>query len=173
MKLTKIIALVLAASVLCVGLAVPSFAESTPYEEAMARYEQMKGDYINVCIEYYGMYTTKASKFYAREVTGVAEDGSFILGPWRCLAEQSYVTTHNDSYFNIPATCVQFAYSFDIMWGTDWPFSRVFWTDVSKDVRGIRISLEGYVREASIVISVDGAVVVRDLDCDSHSEWRP
>ena len=173
MKLTRIIALVLAAAILGIGLAASASAESTPYEEAMERYERMKGDYINVCLDFQGMYTTKASKFYAREVTGVAEDGTFILGPWRCYSNHTNVVGSPDIYLNVPATCVQFAYSFDIMWGTDWPYSGIFWTDVSKDVRGIRIEHGGFVRYASICITVDGVQVFNDLDCASHSEWQP
>ena len=115
MNLKKIITLLLAVSMLCVAYVVPSLAETTPYEEAMARYEKMKGDYINICIEYAGMYTTKASRFYGREVIGVNPDGSYQLSPWRCLTEASYVLSGDYVYFNVPATYVHFGYSFDIM----------------------------------------------------------
>ena len=104
MNLKKIITLLLAVSMLCVAYVVPSLAETTPYKEAMARYEKMKRDYINICIEYAGMYTTKASRFYGREVIGVNPDGSYQLSPWRCLTEASYVLSGDYVYFNVPAT---------------------------------------------------------------------
>ena len=66
-----------------------------------------------------------------------------------------------------------FAYSFDIVWGTDWPYSGIFYSNLDAHPETIRIQLGGTCRMASINIMVDRRTVVDDSNCSSHSEWRP
>ena len=172
MKLRKIIALVLAAMLLCGALIVPASADSDIREKQLKRFEEMKNRKIDVEISHSGGYVMKLTKFYAREAIGVDEDGYFILGPWKCLDSDTNTPmfTHN---FQANGTCVAFAYSFDIVWGTDFPFSGVFWNDPWRDVKSVEVRLGGIVRMASCFIKVNDKWVYTCDNCDSHSEWKP
>lgn len=95
------------------------------YEEQLARYEAMKNRTIDYTFINKGVYLVKNTKLYVIEVTGVHPDGPFIYSPWELVCDNDfdYVT------LTLPGTCVMFAFGFDITWGTDWPYSDVFWTD--------------------------------------------
>ncbi len=76
--------------------------------------------------------------------------------------------------FYIPGDYVQFAFSFDVTWGTDFPYSGVFWDRSSEHSwEKIYIRMEGAVRNAGVTIKVGNKTVVIESNCDSHSEWRP
>ena len=66
-----------------------------------------------------------------------------------------------------------FAFGFDILWGTDWPYSDVFWDKVDVPVNNIYINSSGLVRTASLKIEVNGNTVFDDWNLPSHSEWKP
>ena len=69
---------------------------------------------------------------------------------------------------------VYFAYSLDIMWGTDWPYSGIFWTCPNGEIaKKIDIYATGLVRLVVFFIKVNDYPVFSDMNCDSHSEWRP
>ena len=86
MKFTKLIAVVLAAVMLCTLTITAASADSNPFfDQQTERFEQMKNSSIRVNIYDEGAFHLKASKFYAREVTGVNPDGSFIISPWKCV----------------------------------------------------------------------------------------
>ena len=140
------------------------------YEEQVAKYEAMKNRTIHYRYTNCGIYTVKTAKFYVREVVGVAEDGSFILAPWRLVSEEEGPALVE---FERPGTCVMFAFGFDIMWGTDWPYSGVFWSDVNTPVNNICISSSGMCRTASLKIEVNGRTVFDDWNLSSHDEWKP
>ena len=59
------------------------------------------------------------------------------------------------------------------MWGTDWPYSGIFYSNLDAHPEAIRIDLGSTCRMATIRITVDGRTVVDDSNCSSHSEWRP
>ena len=168
MKLTKIISLILAAAILSIGLATTSAAEGSYYEEQLKKYEAMQNKTISVDLNHDMLYALKSEKFYYREVLGLSYDGEFQISGWKCINNPS-------SHFTLPGNCVMFGYSFDILAGTDWPYSGCFWGWDKREtlVDCISISLSGFVRTAMIFIYVDGSLVFVDHNCDSHSEWRP
>jgi hypothetical protein len=79
-----------------------------------------------------------------------------------------------DNEITFDGTFVNFAFSFDITWGTDFPYSSVFWTDThNTDWETIDVELRGLCRNASIQIHVGNTRAVDKRNCDSHSEWKP
>lgn len=172
MKLRKVIALVLAVTLLCGALVFTASADSDYRTRQLERFEEMKCRTIDVKIEQSGGYVLKSSKFYAREVDGVAENGDFILGPWKCLDSDTNVPMTTRT-FHASGTCVAFAYSCDIVWGTDFPYSGVFWNDPCRDVSSVEIHLSGLVRTVQCAIKVNGKWIYSCDDCDAHSEWKP
>ena len=172
MKLRKVIALVLAALLLCGAMMCTASADAEYRAKQVERFEEMKNRTIDVRICSGGGYAVKSTKFYVREVTGVDGNGDFILGSWRCLDSDTNLPmfTHE---FKAPGTCVAFAYSCDIIWGTDFPYSGVFWNDPTRDVNSIMISLTGLVRAVEVTILVDDEVIYSCSNSDSHDEWKP
>ena len=174
MKHIKLIALILAVMMLATGLlatASAGSAEDKYYNERVQEFEAMKKS--NIWINMYtydAFYALKTSKLYGRRITGVAPDGSWILGPWEILFSK---TSYDSELFSIMGTYCAFAYSFDIVWGTDWPYSGVFWNNPETRVETIRIQTAGTCRMASIRITVDDKTVVNESNCSSHSEWTP
>lgn len=175
MKGRKVIALVLAVILLCTASLFTASAESemTPYEEAMTRYKEMQQNTIHVRLNFHAGYTTKASKFYARKVTGVNEDGSFILGWWELVHDADSVFGYTDYQFDLPQTYVQFGYSFDIVWGTDWPYSKCFWNKTNTPVDDIFISIWGFVRSAGLTIRVNDKEIYSEFNLPAGKEWKP
>ncbi len=86
-----------------------------------------------------------------------------------------WVNLTNGSSFIISNKYVEFGFEFDITWGTDWPYSNVFWTaeDTEKETpTKIDISMGGTVRWANIEIKVNNRSVVSDSGCESHSRYK-
>ena len=82
--------------------------------------------------------------------------------------------TDTDLYtFYVPETYMAFAYSVDIFWGTDFPYSGVFWTNTEEPVTCMEIRTEGTIRSVDIDIKVNRRTVVHETDCSSHREWKP
>lgn len=113
-------------------------------------------------------YETKHQKFYGRPVIGVNEDGSFKLGPWEKLMDES----SGDKSLTVKGKYAEFGFSFDIVWGTDWPYSGVFWTADMGAAKDIYIEWGGAVRNAWITIKVNGKEVVNNTNCSSHDEYN-
>lgn len=174
MKCRRMIALLLAAVIMSLTLATAASAERSPYDEAVAKYEQLKNGTIDVDLDFSGGFVIKESKFYAREIIGVNEDGSWILGPWRMVNYTADTGFGTESRFTLPQTYFQFAYSVDIMWGTDWPYSGIFWDGTSNMTPNkIYIHISELPRNVCIAINVNGYPVYFCKDCDSHKEWKP
>ena len=127
-----------------------------------------KRDQIHLKTDPATAYATKHQKFYGRPIIGVNEDGSYKLGPWEKLLDEK--TGNKERYFN--GKYAEFGFSFDISWGTDWPYSDVFWTVDKGAAKEIKIEWGGGVRTAWIEITVDGTKVVDDTNCSSHSEYN-
>ena len=172
MKLKKIIACLLALTLLCTAIILPASAETDYREAQLKRFQQMQSRKISVAIDHSGGYVMKSTKFYAREVVGVDEVGNFILGPRKCLdsGTNEPMFTHR---LQANGTCVAFAYSCDIVWGTDFPYSGIFWNDPNQDVSSIEINLSGPARMVILYINVNGKCIFQDNNCSSHSEWKP
>lgn len=180
MKITKIISKIIAAAlaamiILCsVAAAGAAGTDTDAYREAqLQKFEEMKNREISVRLWQEGFYILKHSKLYARKVTGVADDGSFILGPWELVNHKKSVCFGSE-YFNIPGTCVNFAYSFDITGGTDWPFTGIFWTEINPDIRHLTIRTGGGCRNASIQFYYNDEIsIFRKTNLSGHKEWKP
>lgn len=177
MKIRRFAAALIAVMTLCLCIVTAAPAESSHYEEQVRKFESMKARTIDLEISFAGMYVAKSAKFYGRKVTGVAADGSFILGGWDVLYKDTSIPMSFPRK-TISGTYVQFAYSVDIVWGTDWPFSRIFWTDVNNPVKKIEIINQGFVRNVDVAISVEtvsgqNGYYFRDSNCSSHKEWKP
>ena len=147
------------------------------------RLRHMRGDVIYVRIREPAWYHLKSTKLYGRKVVDMDENGDFIIGDWELI------TTRADSKaFTISGDYVCFAYSGDITWGTDFPFSRVFWNEPHRDVEEVVITWGGGCRNADISINVTysnawgtwaGAgntglnEYIEETNCSSHKEWKP
>ena len=113
-------------------------------------------------------YATKHQKFHGRPVIGVNEDGSFKLGPWEKLMDEE----GGNKSLTVKGKYAEFGFSFDIVWGTDWPYSDVFWTADMGAAKDIYIEWGGTVRNAWITIKVNGKEVVNNTNCSSHDEYN-
>lgn len=113
-------------------------------------------------------YATKHQRFYARPIIGLNEDGTFKLGAWERLMNES---TGNQKFY-VDGKYAEFGFSFDISWGTDWPYSGVFWKAEQGAVEKIFIEWGGGCRTAWIEITVDDTKIVDNTNCSSHSEYN-
>lgn len=170
-KHTKVLALVLAAVLMCTTMS-SALAVGKSYEELLEEYEMLKSSLMTIDLHLAGMYEVKSSKLYGRKIIGIGGDGTFALGPWELL--HSLEMKGGDIYtFYVPETYMAFAYSVDIFWGTDFPYSGVFWTNTEEPVTCMEIRTEGTIRSVDIDIKVNRRTVVHETDCSSHREWKP
>lgn len=177
MSIRKGIALVLAAMLICLACVVSAGAETAPEDaeyrrKQLDKFEQMKTYTIPVELSKDGGYILKSEKFYTREVIGVADNGDFILGSWKSSYSDTNVPMSTDR-FEVPGTCVMFAYSIDILAGTDFPYSGIFWKDVTRTVKKVEIILSGLCRNVDIGIFVNDKLTYGNDNCPSHKEWTP
>jgi len=137
--------------------------------------QNLKNKKKEIHVSNYGWYSAKSMKLYGRRATGVDSNGNFILGKW----EQLHTTTSarglgGDYYITISGDYVNFAFSYDIVGGTDFPYSGVFWTrSHDTDWDRINIHLSGSCRMADVSIYIGEEKVVGVTNCGSHSEWKP
>lgn len=172
-KFIKLMTICMAAvMLLTVVLALTAFSNGSDYEVQQRKYEERTKKLIAVDINCSDSYTLETSKFYGREILGVDNTGEIILGPWQCLDGAANVTPGTRS-ITIPGTYAQFAYSCDILGGTDFPFSGVFWTNIDKPIDDISIYVDGMERMVEVDIYVNNRLAVDEYNCDSHSEWKP
>ncbi|MBQ5316405.1 MAG: hypothetical protein J6I96_02520 [Oscillospiraceae bacterium] len=137
--------------------------------------QKLKNKKKEIHVSNYGWYSAKSMKLYGRRATGVDSNGNFILGKW----EQLHTTTSarglgGGYYITISGDYVNFAFSYDIVGGTDFPYSGVFWTrSHDTDWDRINIHLSGSCRMADVSIYIGEEKVVGVTNCGSHSEWKP
>lgn len=172
MKLRKLFSVLLAVVLIGTAMSVTTASAADYYREQIWKYNEMKARTIKVSLDFSGGYVLKSTKLYGRKVTGVAPDGNFILGPWEVLHSDTYVPL-SFPRLTIDGTYIQFAYSVDIMWGTDFPYSGIFKKDVDTPVEDINIILAGTVRNVSVHIYVNEGSVYKNDNCSPHSEWTP
>ena len=175
--MTKLITFI---TTICLVLAFPitSFAAGPhdphrTYEEALAYYEKLQSSQVNIEFSQRALYTANESILYARKIVGVNPDGTFQIGPWECISHRSNVCYCEDKNITLPATYVSFAYSYDIMWGTDWPFSAMFWNSTKEPARNISILISGGVRTPDVLIYVNDRQIYHNDNCSAHNQWIP
>ena len=137
-----------------------------------------KTEYVKPTIEKRGLirvntnsanfYSTKHQKFYARPIIGVNDNGSLRLGNWQLLIDEEGA---NRSML-ISGKYAEFGFGFDIDWGTNWPYSDVFWRAAQGPVNNINIEWGGICRAAWIKIKVNDREVVNNSNCSSHSPYN-
>ncbi|MBQ5316410.1 MAG: hypothetical protein J6I96_02545 [Oscillospiraceae bacterium] len=147
------------------------------------RLRRMRNDVIYVRIREPSWYHLKSTKLYGRKVLDVDNNGDFIIGDWELITSKA-----DSKVFTISGDYVCFAYSGDITWGTDFPFSRVFWNEPHRDVEEVVITWGGGCRNASISINVKYNQAwgtwagfnnsglneyISENNCSAHSEWKP
>ena len=130
-----------------------------------------------VTIYNYGLYHAKNVKLYGRKCLGVDDYGDWILGNWELICSEDSLHGCTGYGYNITGDYFSFAFSFDITWGTDFPYSGVFLDQSSpcfaSDWNELNIEIGGAVRTASVVMNLDDQGLFADYNCSSHSEWKP
>lgn len=111
-------------------------------------------------------YITNYARFYARPILGVNKDGSYKLGNWECLHESG----SNNQEFYVSGKYAEFAFSFDIMGGKDWPYTDIFWRANQGAPKKIYIEWGGGSLTPWIEITVDGNRVVDQSGLSSHDK---
>ena len=145
-------------------------------ERRMSQYLALSGIRKKIHFLNDGYYHATNMKLYGRKILAVGYNGDFILDDWEQL---NTTTTLNGGgadqlTLEISGKYVAFAFSYDITWGTDYPYSGVFWNDIyNTNWRYININLGGTVRMADIEIKVGEKTVVNETNCSAHSEWKP
>ena len=107
-------------------------------------------------------FAFKSVAFYGREPGG----------NWVCLKNGKDLRLAE--YFYVSSKYVEFGFEFDITWGTDWPYSNVFWTAAQTEQEApvkIEIYVGGVVRMAWIEIKVNDERVLYDWNCDPHDRY--
>ena len=130
-----------------------------------------------VTIYNYGLFHAKNVKLYGRKCLGVDDYGDWILGDWELICSEDSLHGCTGYGYNITGDYFSFAFSFDITWGTDFPYSGVFLDQSSpcfaSDWNELNIEIGGAVRSASVVMNLDDNGLFADYNCSSHSEWKP
>ena len=85
---------------------------------------------------------------------------------WKNKLNTSSTGNHD---LSLSGRCAEFGFGFDITWGTDWPYSDVFWRWNDGIAEKINIDMGGTVRTPSIDIKVNDTNVYKNGNCDSHS----
>lgn len=145
------------------------------YKYNEKRFEDLQIIKRRVDIDNSGVYQAKDVKLYGRRILYVSRNtGEFVLGDWECIMNYDTINAPTGKYFKIDGTYVQFAFSYDITWGTNYPYSGIFYTDAYNIYQDdIYITLSGAVRTAGINIKVGDRTVVDESNLSSHKEWKP
>ena len=143
-------------------------------EQKISEHERLDRTSKSVTISNDGFFHAKNIKLYGRKITGVDDNGEYIYGKWEQLNETESLHGGNRIRRPFYGHYGEYAFSFDITWGTDFPYSGVFWKS-ENDTNGddINIELGGICRMANVDISVGDKNVVNEKNCSAHSEWKP
>ncbi|MCQ2530134.1 MAG: hypothetical protein MJ086_02615 [Lachnospiraceae bacterium] len=123
---------------------------------------------IHVKIDSANAYVAKHQRLFGRPIVGVDSDGNHQLGNWELI----YDGTSGDREFTMSGKYAEFGFEFDIVWGTDWPYSDVFWHQQDGVAEDIFIEFGGTARNAWIQIRVNGSTAVHDSNCSSHTRYN-
>ncbi|MCR5206838.1 MAG: hypothetical protein K6E47_17550 [Lachnospiraceae bacterium] len=151
------------------------FYNKASYEERYEQFCKLKNTTKTVSMDNGGGFYATDIKFYGRKIIDVDPNGNFILGPWEQLNIQTSVHGMVGKFsFDINGTYVAFAFSYDIAWGTNFPYSGVFWENIYyTDWKEIKIRLTGICRCAFTAIYLDDMRVFFEENSPSHEEWKP
>ena len=143
-------------------------------EQKINEHERIAGIEKTVTIRNNGFYHAKNIKFYGRRIIGVDDNAEYIYGNWEQINETESLHAGGAVACKIEGHYGEYAFSYDITWGTDFPYSGVFWRN-ENDTNGcdIDITLSGICRMANVDISVGRQNVVNESNCSAHSEWKP
>lgn len=122
---------------------------------------------INVKIEPASFYVTNHQRFYGRPIVGVDSNGKYLLGDWECISDSS----SGGKQFIVSGKYAEFGFEFNIVRGTDWPYSNVFWHLQDGVAKDIFIEYGGAALSANIEIKVNDSIVVYDGYCGSHEQY--
>ncbi|MGF7002695.1 hypothetical protein M2149_001084 [Lachnospiraceae bacterium PFB1-21] len=103
-----------------------------------------------------GKYYAKYSVRY-KPIIGYRDDGSEILGEEEVVIDRVHVGSDWENW-NMPANIGDVYVGFDIKAGSTWPFSK--W--LHKVGRSYAVVTNGYCRDSSIVIRLDGQKIVQE-----------
>ena len=151
------------------------FYNKASYEERYEQFCKLKNTTKTVSMDNGGGFYATDIKFYGRKIIDVDPNGNFILGPWEQLNIQTSVHGMVGKFsFDINGAYVAFAFSYDIAWGTNFPYSGVFWENIYyTDWKEIKIRLTGICRCAFTAIYLDDMRVFFEENSPSHEEWKP
>ncbi|MBQ1536507.1 MAG: hypothetical protein IIZ62_07780, partial [Ruminococcus sp.] len=139
--------------------------------------DKMRNTNKKVSIENWGFFHAKNVKLYGRKAIGVDENGNYILGKWEQLNKKTSIHGSVINNFEITGDYFSFAFSYDVTWGTDFPFSRVFLDENCKyfatEWDKLQIQMWGAVRTACLDINLGDHAYLSETNCSSHSEWKP
>ena len=151
------------------------FYNKASYEERYEQFCKLKNTTKTVRIDNGGGFYATDIKFYGKKIIDVEPNGNFILGPWEQLNTQTSVHSMVGKFsFDINGTYVAFAFSYDIAWGTNFPYSGVFWENIYyTDWKEIKIGFTGICRCSFTSIYLDDMCVFYEENNPSHEEWKP
>ena len=101
-----------------------------------ADYNKVKGTKKTIYIENSGFFHAKNVKLYGRKCLGIDDnDGSWILGKWEQINSNQSIHASEVYKYTVDGEYMCFAFSYDITWGTDFPYSGVFWIRIQSTLR--------------------------------------
>ena len=112
----------------------------------------------------YGFVPSKEAKHLAEGITQKTETQEDKDGKPQTIYYHTYYLPRD--YY------VEFAFEFDVVTGTDYPYSDVFWNaeqSANERVDTILIDLGGSTRRVNITIKVNNKEVVSKTNCDAHA----
>ena len=194
--ISLIASLLTAATITMATVAAPVSAETAPAgdtapylssisgisQDAQAKLQEMSQHRITVHLGRSQWFEAKSAKLYGRQVKGFDANGNCILGPWELIHDGAKEFHHK---FEIKGTYVMFGYTLDVVWGTDFPYSGVFWDNTNARMNSIYIDYGGGCRNVNIKIMAvyteagdnykkeKRREVVNERNCSAHKEWKP
>ena len=155
---------------------------SATSQDEQAKLQEMLQHRITVHLGRSQWFEAKSAKLYGRQVKGFDANGNYILGPWELIHDGAKEFHHK---FEIRGTYVMFGYTLDVIWGTDFPYSGVFWDNTGARMNSIYIDYGGGCRNVNIKIMAvyteagdnykteKKREVVNEKNCSAHKEWKP
>jgi hypothetical protein len=146
------------------------------YDLRVERLERLQNTKKTVRIRNHAGFHVCESVLYGKKIVGVDENGDFVLGGWERLhsSDSMHGAWGAGPSFEITGDYVAFSYTFDITWGTNYPFSGVFWNNSEEtDWKNLKIDIYGTCRNAAIEIRVGDKLVVDKENLSAHDKWRP
>lgn len=168
----RLVAVLLA--IVIIGVSSKVALAAPYYPEANVRFDAAQNSKITIRWKNEGLYKAKNIKIWGKKITGVNEWGDFEFGGWELIDTHESACLGDSRSIQIPATYVDIAFSFDIVWGTDFPFSGLIYELENGPTSRLDIEMGGTVRCASFKVSTpEQGVIIDKHDCQSHDEFDP